>query len=171
VNDSWEQGLAVTSFGGGDERRMSAARNEKDAEEEEGVTRISMSLPEELLTSFDETSRRKGYFKRSEAIRDALRNFILESKWTTDENAVLVGTISMVYDHEVKSLVDKLIDIQHSSGVLVKASLHLHLDEHNCMEIIAIEGRAKELRNLSETMISKKGVKNLKLTILHSAKS
>lgn len=147
---------------------MSASRNEKRNAEEEGVTRISMSLPEDLLVSFDETSKKKGYFKRSEAIREALRNFILESKWTTDEDTVLVGTISMVYDHEVRSLVDKLIDIQHSSGVVVKASLHLHLDEHNCMEIIAMEGKAKELRKISETMISKKGVKNLKLTILHT---
>jgi CopG family nickel-responsive transcriptional regulator len=145
-----------------------SARSGRESEEEEKVTRISMSLPEDLLSSFDETSKKKGYFKRSEAIREALRNFILESKWTTDENAVLVGTISMVYDHEVRSLVDKLIDIQHNSGVVVKASLHLHLDEHNCMEIIAMEGKAKELRNVSETMISKKGVKNLKLTVLHT---
>jgi CopG family nickel-responsive transcriptional regulator len=147
---------------------MLLSKSEKEDGEEEGVTRISMSLPENLLSSFDETSKKKGYFKRSEAIREALRNFILESKWTTDENAVLVGTISMVYDHEVKSLVDKLIDIQHSSGVAVKASLHLHLDEHNCMEVIAMEGKAKELKKISETMISKKGVKNLKLTLLHT---
>jgi CopG family nickel-responsive transcriptional regulator len=145
-----------------------SARSEREREEEEKVTRISMSLPEDQLSSFDETSKKKGYFKRSEAIREALRNFILESKWTTDENSILVGTISMVYDHEVRSLVDKLIDIQHNSGVVVKASLHLHLDEHNCMEIIAMEGKAKELRNVSETMISKKGVKNLKLTVLHT---
>jgi CopG family nickel-responsive transcriptional regulator len=145
-----------------------SARSGRESEEEEKVTRISMSLPEDLLSSFDETSKKKGYFKRSEAIREALRNFILESKWTTDENSILVGTISMVYDHEVRSLVDKLIDIQHNSGVVVKASLHLHLDEHNCMEIIAMEGKAKELRNVSETMISKKGVKNLKLTVLHT---
>jgi len=136
---------------------------------EERVVRISMSLPEELLTSFDYTARKKGYFKRSEAIRDALRNFILESKWSTDENAILTGTISMVYDHEVRSLVDKLTDIQHDSGVLIKASLHLHLDEHNCLEIIAIEGKAKELKRLSESMTSKKGVKTLKLTVLHTA--
>ncbi|WXG44605.1 MAG: nickel-responsive transcriptional regulator NikR [Promethearchaeati archaeon SRVP18_Atabeyarchaeia-1] len=147
--------------------RMFASRNEKGSSEEE-ITRISMSLPEDLLVSFDETSRKKGYFKRSEAIREALRNFILESKWTTDEDAILVGTISMVYDHAVRSLVDKLIDIQHDSAVAVKASLHLHLDEHNCMEIIAMEGKAKELKKVSETMISKKGVKNLKLTLLHA---
>ena len=146
---------------------MFASRSNKE-NEEKGITRISMSLPENLLSSFDETSKKKGYIKRSEAIREALRNFILDSKWTTDENAVLVGTISMVYDHEVRSLVDKLIDIQHSSGVIVKASLHLHLDEHDCMEIIAMEGKAKELKKISETMISKKGVKNLKLTVLHS---
>ena len=146
---------------------MFASRSNKE-NEEEGITRISMSLPKILLNSFDETSKKKGYFKRSEAIREALRNFILDSKWTTEENAVLVGTISMVYDHEVRSLVDKLIDIQHSSGVIVKASLHLHLDEHNCMEIIAMEGKAKELKKISETMISKKGVKNLKLTVLHA---
>jgi CopG family nickel-responsive transcriptional regulator len=135
----------------------------------EQVVRVSMSLPQELLRNFDETGRKKGYFKRSEAIRDALRSFILESKWTTDENATLVGTISMVYDHEVRSLVDKLTDIQHDSGVLIKASLHLHLDEHNCLEIIAIEGKARELKRLSESMISKKGVKTLKLTVLHTA--
>lgn len=146
---------------------MFASRNEKGSSEEE-ITRISMSLPEDLLVSFDETSRKKGYFKRSEAIREALRNFILESKWTTDEDAILVGTISMVYDHAVRSLVDKLIDIQHDLAVAVKASLHLHLDEHNCMEIIAMEGKAKELKKVSETMISKKGVKNLKLTLLHA---
>ncbi|WXG47058.1 MAG: nickel-responsive transcriptional regulator NikR [Candidatus Atabeyarchaeum deiterrae] len=140
----------------------------KSVETEEGVVRVSMSLPNDLLEDFDETAKKKGYFKRSEAIRDALRNFILESKWATDENSILAGTISMVYDHEVRSLVDKLIDLQHDSGVLIKASLHLHLDEHNCMEILALEGKAKELKRLSESMISKKGVKTLKLTILHA---
>jgi CopG family nickel-responsive transcriptional regulator len=147
------------------EKKESGTTDEKG----EKVTRVSMSLPQELLRNFDETGKKKGYFKRSEAIRDALRSFILESKWTTDENAILVGTISMVYDHEVRSLVDKLTDIQHDSGVLIKASLHLHLDEHNCLEIIAIEGRARELKRLSESMISKKGVKTLKLTVLHAA--
>jgi CopG family nickel-responsive transcriptional regulator len=144
------------------------SETDDEVEEEERVARISMSLPDGLLNDFDETSKKKGYFKRSEAIRDALRNFILESKWTTDENAVLTGTISLVYDHEVRSLVDKLTDIQHDSGVLIKASLHLHLDEHNCMEIIAMEGKAKELRKLSETMLGNRGVKTLKMTILHS---
>jgi CopG family nickel-responsive transcriptional regulator len=145
--------------------------NSETASEVEGkekVARISMSLPDDLLNDFDDTAKKKGYLKRSEAIRDALRNFILESKWATDENSILAGTISMVYDHEVRSLVDKLIDLQHDSSVLIKASLHLHLDEHNCMEILALEGRAKELKKLSESMISKRGVKNLKLTILHN---
>jgi CopG family nickel-responsive transcriptional regulator len=148
--------------------------NSETASEVEGkekVARISMSLPDDLLDDFDDTAKKKGYLKRSEAIRDALRNFILESKWTTDENAVLTGTISLVYDHDVRSLVDKLTDIQHDSGVLIKASLHLHLDEHNCMEIIAMEGKAKELKRLSETMLSRRGVKTLKITILHSSTS
>lgn len=148
--------------------------NSETASEVEGkekVARISMSLPDDLLNDFDDTAKKKGYLKRSEAIRDALRNFILESKWATDENAVLTGTISLVYDHEVRSLVDKLIDIQHDSGVLIKASLHLHLDEHNCMEIIAMEGKAKELKRVSETMLSRRGVKILKMTILHSSTS
>ena len=140
------------------------------AEEKEKVARISMSLPEELLTDFDETSKKKGYFKRSEAIRDALRNFILESKWTTDENAIVTGTISLVYDHEVRSLVDRLTDIEHDSGVLIKASLHLHLDEHNCMEIIAMEGKARELKKLSEAILGNRGVETLKTTVLHSRK-
>jgi len=139
-----------------------------EVEEKEKVARISMSLPEELLADFDETSKKKGYFKRSEAIRDALRNFILESKWTTDEDAVVTGTISLVYDHEVRSLMDKLTDVQHDSGILIKASLHLHLDEHNCMEIIAMEGKAKELKKLSEEILGIRGVKMLKTTILNS---
>lgn len=139
-----------------------------EVEEKEKVARISMSLPEELLADFDETSKKKGYFKRSEAIRDALRNFILESKWTTDEDAVVTGTISLVYDHEVRSLMDKLTDVQHDSGILIKASLHLHLDEHNCMEIIAMEGKAKELKKLSEEILGIRGVKTLKTTILNS---
>jgi CopG family nickel-responsive transcriptional regulator len=150
---------------------MSNSETASEVEAKEKVARISMSLPDDLLNDFDDTAKKKGYLKRSEAIRDALRNFILESKWTTDENAVLTGTISLVYDHEVRSLVDKLIDIQHDSGVLIKASLHLHLDEHNCMEIIAMEGKAKELKRLSETMLSRRGVKILKMTILHSSTS
>jgi CopG family nickel-responsive transcriptional regulator len=144
------------------------SENDEEVEEKEKVSRISMSLPEDLLIDFDDTSKKEGYFKRSEAIRDALRNFILESKWTTDENAILTGTISLVYDHEVRSLVDRLTDIEHDSGVLIKASLHLHLDEHNCMEIIAMEGKAKELKKLSEAMLGNRGVKTLKMTIMHS---
>jgi CopG family nickel-responsive transcriptional regulator len=148
--------------------KVFATRNVRIDEEEENLTRISMSLPGNLLSSFDETSKKKGYLKRSEAIREALRNFILESKWVMDEDAILAGTISMIYDHEVGDLVGKLIDIQHESGVNIKASLHLHLGEHNCMEVIAMEGKAKELKKVSEAMIGKKGVKILKLTILSS---
>jgi CopG family nickel-responsive transcriptional regulator len=146
------------------------SETDEKVEGKEKVSRISMSLPEDLLNDFDDTSKKKGYLKRSEAIRDALRNFILESKWTTDEDAIVAGTISLVYDHEVRSLVDRLTDIEHDSGVLIKASLHLHLDVHNCMEIIAMEGKAKELKKLSEAILGNRGVETLKTTVLHSRK-
>jgi len=124
-----------------------------------------MSLPKELLDKFDEAVKERKYLKRSEAIREAMRDFIVETKWTK-EKGIIHGTLTMVYDHEVHGVTEKLIDVQHNFNELIKASMHLHLDKRRCMEILALQGEVNRIKELFEVLGSQKGVENVKLSII-----
>lgn len=130
-----------------------------------GALRISISLPSDLLNEFDKISKQRGYNDRSKSIRAAMLSFITESKWMYEEREVVAGAIVMVYDHQTKGLEEMLTDIQHHHEKTVRSSMHIHLDEKNCLEIIAVKGSSEEIKSLAKKM-NLRGVKQLKQAIM-----
>lgn len=130
-----------------------------------GVSRISVSVHPDLLGDFDETISRMGY-NRSRAIQVAMRNFLTEHRWEVEDSSVVAGTITMIYDHEVRGLEEALTDIQHEHMDVISSTTHVHLDERNCLEIVAVKGRADMIRSLAKRLMATRGVKQLKLAIL-----
>ncbi len=130
-----------------------------------GVLRFSVSVPPDLLEEFNETIATLGY-DRSKAIQVAMRNFLTEYKWTYEEKGLATGTITIIYDHEVKGLEESLTDTQHVYGNVINSTMHVHLDEENCLLVIAFKGEAKTIQNLAKELMSKRGVKQLKLATL-----
>lgn len=130
------------------------------------VSRISISLPTSLLQRFDEHSQRLNYSNRSKAIQDAMQQLISESKWLCKQRGTGVGAITMVYDHHMAQLDNLLTDVQHHFHDVICSSMHVHLDDNNCLEIIAVRGSADDIRDLASSLQTQKGVKQLKLTII-----
>ena len=126
--------------------------------------RIGVSLPEKLLSRFDEIILKRGYSSRSEGIRDAIRNYIVHYEWMSDVQGERVGVITLVYAHSQRGLVDNLTVIQHESGSIIQSSLHVHLDHENCLEVIVLRGEGQDVRKAAEKMMSLKGVKHVKLS-------
>ncbi|HOU70579.1 MAG TPA: nickel-responsive transcriptional regulator NikR [Methanothrix sp.] len=131
---------------------------------EQELMRIGVSLPEKLLSRFDEIILQRGYSSRSEGIRDAIRNYIVHYEWMSDVQGERVGVITLVYSHSQRGLVDNLTEIQHEAGSIIQSSLHVHLDHDNCLEVIVLRGEGQEVRRAAEKMMSLKGVKHVKLT-------
>ena len=130
-----------------------------------GVTRFSVSLPPSLVKSFDDSWKEMGYESRSKAAHDAFRNFISEYKWS-GEKAEVAGTITLVYYLNKPGLLNQIVEAQHRFENVVTSSMHLHLTKDKCMEIIAVQGKASEVRRLSQELTTKKGVKELKFTAI-----
>ena len=130
------------------------------------VSRISISISQDLLGSFDDHISRLGYDNRSKAIQDAMQSLITESKWMCEKMGKGIGAIAMVYNHEVKGLEEELTDIQHRFEETIRSSMHVHLNANNCLEIIAVKGKARNVRNLAQELRTKKGVKQIKLAIV-----
>ncbi len=126
-----------------------------------------MTFPPELLKDFDEITQKMGYESRSKAIQDAVRLYVTERKWIQqDSKAEQTGIILMVYDHDVRGLESGLTEVQHEHSELVTSTLHIHVNERDCLEAIAVKGKAAELRHLSDHLATKRGVKILKTVIV-----
>jgi CopG family nickel-responsive transcriptional regulator len=130
-----------------------------------GVSRFSVSVAPELLEDFDKAIANMGY-ERSKAIRLAMQNFLTEYRWTTETNKVGVGALIMIYDHETKGLEETLTEIQHEYRRVISATTHIHLDDRNCLEILAIKGDVKTTQSLAKNLMRERGVKQLKLATL-----
>ncbi len=126
--------------------------------------RIGVSLPANLLDRFDEIIALRGYSSRSEGIRDSIRNYIVDYEWMSQQKGDRVGTITLIFDHSRRGLVDQLTDIEHDYSKLIESSLHVHLDEKNCLEVILVRGESQDVKNIVERMMALKGVKHVKLT-------
>ena len=133
---------------------------------EQELMRIGVSLPDNLLGRFDEIIAKRGYSSRSEGIRDAIRNYILNYEWMSEVQGDRIGIVSLLYDHDQRGLVNNLIDIQHDNSDLTQSSVHVHIDDHNCLEIMTLRGDAKNIKAFAEKMMSLKGVKHVKLTTI-----
>ena len=134
------------------------------------VTRFGVSIENPLLERFDKLLKGKGYSSRSEAIRDLIRDSLVNEDWQSSA-AETVGTITIVYSHKTRELPDTLTDIQHRYHNSIISTKHIHHDEHNCLEAIVVKGRAKDIKTIADRLIGTKGVKHGKLTVTTTGKS
>lgn len=125
----------------------------------EKVTRFGVSMEPELLGKFDDLCDKRGYSNRSEAVRDLVRDALVQESARSTKGDV-VGTISIVYDHHEGDLNDKLVDIQHRFYREISSSTHIHLDHDNCLEVIIVKGRAGRVKELGDILQAQKGVKH-----------
>lgn len=126
------------------------------------TVRVSIALEDELLHKFDQHIRQRKYSNRSEAIRDLIRADLVEQQWSKDR--VVVGTITLLYDHHTRELTQTLTHLQHQSKAKVLSSLHVHLDHHYCLEVVAVKGRSRHVRELADTLVGTRGVLHGNLT-------
>jgi len=129
------------------------------------IERIGVSLEEELLSRFDKLIAKKGYQSRSEAIRDLVRQQ-LSGERLADPKAKAVAAVFVVYDHHSTKLMEKLTSLQHSHLLQTISSMHIHLDEHDCLEVIVLRGKVAEINKMAENMLSQKGVKLGKINLV-----
>jgi CopG family transcriptional regulator, nickel-responsive regulator len=132
-----------------------------------GLSRIGVAIDTDLLTKFDKLIGQRGYTNRSEAFRDLIRDELVEKTWESPESHV-VGTVTLVYDHHVRMLNEKLTSIQHDHHHSILSTLHVHLDHDNCLEVLVMRGRSGDVRKIADVLISTKGVKHGRLTITTS---
>lgn len=121
------------------------------------LVRFSVSLEKELLKKYDDRIREKKYKNRSEALRDLIREDLVEMEW--QKNAKVAGTITLVYDHHKRGLVQKLTTLQHEYHHIIVSTQHIHLDHDNCLEVIIVQGKAHALDQLTNKLKAVKGVK------------
>jgi CopG family nickel-responsive transcriptional regulator len=132
------------------------------------TVRFGVSLDEKLLESFDQLIEQKSYMNRSEAIRDLIRASLVEERLGSEDQEA-VGTVTLVYNHHVRDLSDKLTEHQHSHHDQIVSSLHVHLDTHNCLEVLVIRGAVRDIRQIADELIGVKGVKHGKLVMTTTA--
>ena len=129
------------------------------------VERIGISIEKKLLLDFDRLIAAKGYSSRSEAVRDLIREK-LSDELLTDPKTEALAAVCLVYDHHSTGLMQKLTRLQHSHLLRTICTTHIHLDKHDCMEIIVLRGKAGEIKKVAENIISQKGVKLGRLNLL-----
>jgi CopG family nickel-responsive transcriptional regulator len=122
------------------------------------TTRFTVSLPDELMATLDRLRSGRGYENRSEFVRDLLRSEVVKEQWTTQRGET-VGVLVLVYDHHTRLLADKLTEIQHHSYRVITAGLHVHLDEHACLEVITLRGPARRIQEIADRLVATKGVR------------
>ncbi len=133
---------------------------------DQDLSRIGVSLPENLLGKFDEIITKRGYSSRSEGIRDAIRGYIRYYDWMSEVKGERIGILSLTYDHSQRGLVTSLMELEHEFITITRSSVHIHISHDECMEVILLSGEGKDVRAIAERVMALKGVKNVKLTTI-----
>lgn len=128
------------------------------------LARIGVAIDEDLLKRFDAFNARRGYTNRSEAFRDLIRNALIEDKAAAPDSEV-VGTLTLVYDHHVRLLQERLTHMQHEHFSEIISTLHVHLDHHHCLEVLVLRGKSSRVRQIADRLIATKGVRHGRLTL------
>jgi CopG family transcriptional regulator, nickel-responsive regulator len=128
------------------------------------LSRIGVAIDTDLLSQFDALIAERGYGSRSEAFRDLIRDALI-GHTSGDDNAAVVGTVTLVYDHRQRMLSDRLTAAQHEFHHEILSTMHVHLDHDYCLEVVVVRGKAGQVRRVADTMISMKGVKHGRLTL------
>jgi CopG family nickel-responsive transcriptional regulator len=127
------------------------------------LIRFGVSIEKDLLDNFDKLIDEKSYATRSEALRDLIRNALIENKIDADSETEVLGSLTIIYDHHASSLLQEMANIQHRHHDLILSVMHLHINHDDCLEVIALNGKAKYINQLANSLVSLKGVKNGKL--------
>jgi len=133
------------------------------------ITRFGISLDNWLLKRFDNLISEKGYANRSEAIRDLIRGSLVEDEWE-DEAKETMGTITIVYSHHTTDLIDNLTEVQHQFHESIVSTMHVHLDKHNCLEVLVVKGKGRDIKKIADLLIGAKGVKHGKVVAATTGK-
>jgi CopG family transcriptional regulator, nickel-responsive regulator len=128
------------------------------------LQRIGVAIDGGLLEKFDDLISRRGYTNRSEAFRDLIRSDLVNDV-AQHPSSLIAGTITLLYDHHVRLLSEKLTSLQHEHHHSILSSLHVHLDHDHCLEVIVLKGRSADIRKIADLLIAAKGVKHGKLTV------
>jgi len=136
---------------------------------EEDLIRFGVSIPEKLLKKFDKLIATKGYKNRSEAIRDFVREKLVEKEWQ-EGNKETFGTLTIVYDHHANNVGEVLNEVQHQYHSTIITNVHVHVDHDNCLEVLLLKGENKKIKEVSDKIISLKGIKYGKLTAATTGK-
>jgi CopG family transcriptional regulator, nickel-responsive regulator len=134
------------------------------------LARIGIAIPEDLLGEFDRLIERRGYATRSEAVRDLVRKELIEEV-SASPDAQVYGTVTLIYDHHARLLLDKLTDIQHRYHDAIMSTVHVHLDRDNCLEVILVHGKSTVVQKLANTLIATKGVKHGRFVLTTSGRN
>lgn len=134
-----------------------------------GVARFSISLSIELAQKLERMTREKGYDNRSLAVSDMIRAHLVEHQLQFGDREI-AGTITLLYDHHKQHVQATLTDIQHDHHDVIISALHVHLDHHNCLEVLVVRGKADEIKRIADELIAAKGVKHGKLTVTSTGK-
>ena len=126
------------------------------------LVRFGVSMDKRLLATLDGLVRRRGYANRSEAIRDLVRAEQVREAWETARGPV-VATLTLLYDHHVREIDERLTDLQHDHGDLVHSTMHVHLSHRMCLEVIVLNGKPQEVQRLADRLIAARGVKHGRL--------
>lgn len=133
------------------------------------LCRFSISMPSDLVAQLDALIKERGDPNRSQAVADMVRAQLVEHRGLTGVQEI-AGTITLVYDHHKRNIQPLLTKIQHDCGAIIISTMHIHLDHHNCMEILAVRGRAAAIRKVADRLIAAKGVKHGRLTVTTTGK-
>jgi len=127
------------------------------------LVRFGVSLEKLLLERFDLLIRGKQYTNRSEALRDLIRKELVQQEWKRGSD--VVGTITLIYDHHKRDVLIRVMDMQHDFQQAIISTQHIHLDHHNCLEIVAARGKAEEVQRLADALRSIKAVRHVTLSM------
>jgi CopG family nickel-responsive transcriptional regulator len=130
------------------------------------VTRFSVSLPPPLVEKLDEVWKSMQYENRSKAVHDAVRSFITEFEWMQKDSGRITGAVLVLYYLDKPGLLDEITKAQHQFRNAISSTLHVHLEDNKCLEIIAVEGSVQEIRSLAQSLMTKRGVKQVKVAAI-----
>jgi len=134
----------------------------------EKITRFGVSIEPDLLKKFDKVIKKEGYKNRSEKIRDLIRNDIIKEH-SKNPDAKAVGTLTMIYDHHTGNLTNELLDLQHDHTNEILSTTHIHIDHHNCLEVLVLKGKTGNIQKLADNIKALKGIKHGELVITQSS--
>jgi CopG family transcriptional regulator, nickel-responsive regulator len=133
------------------------------------LIRFGVSLEKSLLEKFDTLIHEKQYTNRSEAIRDLIRENLVKKEW--ESNKEVTGAITLVYDHHKREMVNHLMNVQHDYHDTIVSTQHIHLDHHNCLEVVVVKGKSQNAEQLFNKLKSAKGVMHAGFTITTTGKN